>query len=229
MVRAAFGGIFLATISPLPAQAPDKPQTAEKETAVDPKVAATLKDEINAQRMRVRQRIAIMNLRQIGLALFEYETDFGAYPDVKPGAFVKSSNGSDAKPSAVTANDCFYQLIAAKKFQDGRPFTWDPPAKKDANGEKTPDRIEKCDYSYLSGMTAAGDPRRPLVVAPLVKGKKIFDRKLLGGKAVLLTMDNSVQTVSIEEDGRVMIDGKDLFDPAQAFWNGKVPEVRWPK
>ena len=79
------------------------------------------------------------------------------------------------------------------------------------------------------GMNGAGNPSRLLVVAPLVKGKTTFDPAVLGGKAVVLRVDNSVQSFPIGKDGRVMIDGLDLFDPAQPFWDGKVPPVLWPK
>ena len=30
------------------------------------------------------------------------------------------------------------------------------------------------------------------------------------------------------DDGRVIITGKDLFDPEQPFWKGDVPPIKWP-
>jgi len=57
----------------------------------------------------------------------------------------------------------------------------------------------------------------------------VFDPKVLGGKAIVLRVDNSVQSLPIEADGRVLIDGKDISDPAQPFWNGKVPPIKWPE
>ena len=38
-----------------------------------------------------------------------------------------------------------------------------------------------------------------------------------------------VQSFPIGKDGKVMIDGLDLFDPAQPFWDGKVPPILWPR
>ena len=108
-------------------------------------------------------------------------------------------------------------------------FLLEPPAQKPGGPPKQPTGLEKCAFSYFSGMNAAGNPGRPLVVAPLVKGKTTFDPAVLGGKAVVLRVDNSVQSFPIGKDGRVMIDGLDLFDPAQPFWDGKVPPVLWPK
>jgi len=33
----------------------------------------------------------------------------------------------------------------------------------------------------------------------------------------------------IERGGKVLMDGKDLFDPAQPYWGGKKPEIRYPE
>jgi hypothetical protein len=228
IVRAALAGVLLAGISPALAQEPDQSQLTRDKKADRPATGAT-KTEIDALKMRALQTTAIMNLRQIGLALFEFETEYNAYPNRKTAADVKELHNLQADLSDATANDCFYQLIAAKIVRDARIFTLAVPDHKVSPAAKPPGRLEKCAFSYLAGMTAAGDPSRILVVAPLVKGKKVFDRELLGGKAVILRTDNSVQTVPIDGDGRVMIDGKDLFDPTQPFWNGKVPEIRWPK
>jgi hypothetical protein len=172
----------------------------------------------------VRQRTAVNHARQIGLGLFEFEMSFGAYPNEETATAVKEATGSTVPLGADTANDCFYQLMAADIVMAPEIFTWDEPGQdKGAVG------LEKCAFSYLSGMSTAGDPRRPLLVAPLVPGTRFFDRKALGGKAVILRVDNSVSTFLIEPDGTVNLDGMDLFDPAQPFWAGTVPPIKWPK
>jgi hypothetical protein len=108
-------------------------------------------------------------------------------------------------------------------FSLDEPGVPEPPEKR-----KLLEKLVKCSFAYLSGLTASGHPGRPMVVAPLVKGKTTFDPHVLGGKAVILKVDNSVISLPIEPDGRVLIDGKDIFDPAQPFWGGKVPQVKWP-
>ena len=183
----------------------------------------------NAQRNKALQAFAISNLRQIGLALFEFETEYGSFPDEKTAAAVKEATGTKADLKAATANDCFFQLIAADIFEADRVFLLEPPAEKPGGPPKHPTALEKCAFSYFSGMNASGNPGRPLVVAPLIKGKTTFDPTILGGKAVVLRVDNSVQSFPIGKDGKVMIDGLDLFDPAQPFWDGKVPPILWPR
>lgn len=171
-----------------------------------------------------RRRRAVNNAKQIGLGLFTFENDFGAFPNEETAAAVKQATGTTARLGAATANDCFFQLVAANVIAIPDPFTWDEPGQnKNAQG------LEKCTFSYLSGMTASGDPSRPLVVGPLVPGTRFFDRKVLGGMAVVLRVDNSVSIVAIDEDGTVKLDGMDIFDPAQRFWGGSVPEIKWPE
>lgn len=171
-----------------------------------------------------RRRRAVNNAKQIGLGLFTFQEDYGAFPNEETAAEVKQATGTTARLGADTANDCFYQLVAANSIAIPDPFTWDEPGQ-----DKAAHGLEKCTFSYLSGMTASGDPSRPLVVAPLVHGTRFFDRKVLGGMAVVLRVDNSVSIVAIEEDGTVKLGGMDLFDPAQPFWGGSVPEIKWPE
>lgn len=208
-------------------------QDAEKITEENKKAFKDFKEGAekirNAQRQKAFQAFAISNLRQIGLALFEFETEYGSFPDEKTAAAVKEATGTKADLKAATANDCFYQLIAAHIIETDRLFLLEPPVAKEGADPKPLTGLEKCAFSYFSGMNAGGNPGRPLVVAPLVKGKTTFDPAILGGRAVVLRADLSVQSFPIAKDGRVMIDGLDLFDPAQPFWDGKVPPILWPK
>jgi hypothetical protein len=176
-----------------------------------------------------RRRTAVSNARQIGLGLFEFETEFGSFPNEETATVVKEAMKTKADLKAATANDCFYQLIAAGMVQTDIMFSFESPAEGEGPKSKPLLNLEKCTFSYLSGMNAAGNPSRPLVVAPLVPGTRFFDRKALGGKAIVLNVDNSVNTLPIEQDGTVMMNGMDLLDPAQPFWGGKVPTIRWPK
>ncbi len=229
MVRLATVGFVLSGISTSFAQKPDKTAITEKDKQAYRNLMDLLKKQRDAQKNRVLQTVAIMNARQIGIALFEFETEYGSFPDAKTAVAVKEATETKADLKAATANDCFYQLMASGICPNDEIFTIKDPAKKRKAPARLPDHLEKCAFSYLIGMNAAGNPSRPVVIAPLVKGKEIFDPVALGGKAVVLRVDNSVQSFPIDEDGRVMINGKDIFDPAQPFWNGKVPEIRWPK
>jgi hypothetical protein len=202
-----------------------------KITEQDKKV---FRDLVNGRKAKaeakVRLVLAIGNARQIGLALFEFENEYATFPDGETAVAVKQATGTTAEVKAATANDCFFQLIAADNVKTDRIFSLDEPAAPERAEKRKPlEKIAKCSFAYVSGMNAARNPSTPVVVAPLVDGKTTFDPQVLGGKAVILRVDNSVSTLPIEPDGRVLINGKDIFDPAQPFWNGKVPPIKWPQ
>lgn len=199
---------------------------ANRSRAVMPPTAEELEAEEKLKELRLRM---ISNARMIGLALFEFETEYGSFPNEETAAAVKAATGTEADLKAATANDCMFQLIAAGIMHVDDVFSQEKPGDKKENGSKPLMNLEKCSFAYLSGMNASGSPRRPLMVFPLIPGTGLFDRKAMGGKAVILRVDNSVTTVAIEQGGVVLEDGLDLFDPAQRFWNGKVPPIRWPE
>lgn len=207
--------------SPDTDSAPAKTKTARSRAVTPPSPE-------EAQAVLALQRLAVHNARQCGLALFEFESEYGSFPDEKTAVAVKESTGTTADLKATTANDCFFQLIAANIINTDLVFSLETTAEGEYRRPKPLMNLEKCVFSYLSGMNAAGNPSRPLMVAPLVPGSAIFDRKALGGKAVILCVDNSARTFDIEQDGTVILNGMDLFDPAQPFWAGKVPPIRWP-
>lgn len=211
------------------AQDPDAGRITDHDKQVFKDIKATIAKERQAALAKDLQIQAITNARQIGLAMFEFETEYGEFPCERTAGEVKKNSGTTADVKAATANDCFFQLIVAGIVDTDRFFGIGKPAAPPQGQGKMPDKLSKCSFSYFTGMNAAGHPGRPLVVTPLVKGKQVFDPAALGGKAVVLRVDNSVQTYPIDKDGRVRIDGKDLFDPAQPFWGGKIPAVRWPE
>ena len=82
--------------------------------------------------------------------------------------------------------------------------------------------------AYLSGLALEGNPSRPLVVAPLVPGTARFDPRPFKGKAIILRMDNSVSSLKIDKDGRVLIAGENILDPKNPIWDGHPPVIVWP-
>lgn len=182
---------------------------------------------------------AINNARQIGLALFEFETAYGRFPDASTITDVKENSPSSAIPLGTTSsNDFFRQLLVAEIAGSEGMFY----AKSPMPGSRRPDNVfvgtralEKgeCGFAYIAGLTSSHPPETPIIVCPLVPGKRIFDykfcKKYFDGKAVILRMDNSVTTMPVDPSGKVFIKGKDLFDPTQPFWMGKAPDVKWPE
>jgi hypothetical protein len=173
------------------------------------------------------------NIRQVGLCLFEFDAEFGRFPDATTIAAVKASSSTPLTLDDSSSNKLFRQLIA-NGLKSEKPF-WC----KTSTTKKKPDdvfhsdstalRPGECGFAYIAGLSSSGAPETPLVMSPLEKGKTTFDRKPYQGRAVILFLDNSAKALPIERDGRVLINGMDIFDPRQPFWNGKAPDIKWPE
>lgn len=208
------------------AEEPDPTKITEE----DKKVFKGLVDTVARQKLKAVQMRAMNNATLIGIALFTFDSDYGTFPNGETAAQLKKDLESKLEIKSETANDCFFQLIAAKHLDSDAMFSFnEPKAPARPQKDKPLQKIEKCSFAYLSGLDAAGNAGRPLVVTPLVKGKTTFDPTVFGGKAVILKVDNSVVSLPIEPDGRVLIEGKDMFDAEHPIWGGKPPVVKWPE
>jgi hypothetical protein len=182
-------------------------------------------------RKKTDQTEAVNNARQIGMALYEFEAEYGKFPDATTIAEVRKKTGSLLPLQMKTSNDFFRQLIAAGIVQSEvifyakisgckKPSMWSVPSEDLAKSE--------CGFSYLAGQSSSGNPSRPLVVTPLIPGTDRFDPKRFNGKAIILRMDNSVTSLPIQRDGHVMYNGMNLLDPANPVWGGEKFTIAWP-
>lgn len=170
------------------------------------------------------------NARQIGLALFEFQTEYGSLPDKRSISKVSAKNSSDLHLGTTTSNDFFRQLIAANIVQsEGIFYAKIKDAQKPDNIMTAGEAIKKgeCGFSYLAGLTASGNT--PLLVTPLIPGTDRFDPEPFEGKAMILKRDNSVTSLPIREDGHVWIDGMNFLDPNHPIWAGKPPVIAYPE
>lgn len=180
------------------------------------------------------RRAAINNARQIGLALFEFDAEFGQFPDGSTIAEVKKRTGTSLSLDDSSSNMLFRQILAYGELKSEQPFWVRTPS----TPEKPDDRFDldstalqpgECSFAYITGLNSTDDSRTPLVVIPLLKGQRKFDPKPFQGRAIVLLLDNSVSAIPIQKDGRVIVGGMDLFDPRQPFWKGKAPNIKWPE
>lgn len=176
---------------------------------------------------------AVNNARQTGIALFEFETEYGRFPDPDTIEKVREMTGSDSDLGTVSSNDFFRQLIASGIAQSESIFY------AHVNGTRKPDNIftrgealkkGECGFTYLLGAKSTDNPKRPLVVTPMIPGTDRFEnRDGFYGKAVVLKMDNSVTSYPIDKDGHVLIDGRNMMDPHHPIWDGHAPVIAWPE
>ncbi len=154
------------------------------------------------QRKKADQTEAVSNARQIGLALFELETSYGSFPDKSTGTEVTANTQSVLTFGGNAANDYFRQLIAAEISQSEAMFYAKTAfTKKPDNVFNTAQNAlaaGEVGFGYIMngdlGFSTAGNPARPIVVAPLAFP---FDIDLYDSKAVVLRIDNSVQSIPI--------------------------------
>ena len=173
----------------------------------------------------------ISNARLIGLALFEFETEYGKLPDATTIAAVRNKTGTTLRLGTASSNDFFRQLLASGTAQSEAMFY----AK--GEGARKPDNVfiggkalekSECGFTYFLGSSIKDNPARPLVVTSMIPGTDRFDPKPFKGKVVMLKLDNSVTTLPINKDGHVMIAGINLMDPANLIWDGHPPVIAWP-
>ncbi|WP_338288289.1 hypothetical protein [Luteolibacter sp. LG18] len=175
---------------------------------------------------------ALSNARQIGLALFDFDSDYSGFPDARTAAILRETTHTTLDLDDPTSNGVFRQLIAAGILSSEEIF------QAQCHGSVRPDNRlgagalarGECGFAFIVGGTnsSTGHSNRPLVVAPLIPGTMKFDPEPFEGQAVILRLDNSAVSVPIGRDGVVRIDGKDLFDPSQPYWEGSGPVVKWP-
>jgi prepilin-type N-terminal cleavage/methylation domain-containing protein len=197
------------------------------------------------QRKKADQTEAVSNARQIGIAMLEFDNDYGSYPgkltldqviENFPDEVIKGEAGSDS-------NGYFKQLMQAGLTQSEAIFY----AK--AKGTRKPDGKIKTNTDALSagevgfgyitdgdeGMSSAGNPARAVCVTPLSPtdtGK--FDGDPFDKKAVILRIDNSATSVNIRvasgsTTGDAIVGGASLLATSNDIWGSSVPTVRAPK
>lgn len=180
----------------------------------------------------------INNARQIGIALDEFNSIYGSFPDDTTIAKLKEDFPASTIPLDIrTSNDYFRQLIVAGIASEESMFYASLPT-----NSRKPDNIftgsralEKgeCGFAYIAGLASTDNPSTPIALWPLVPGKRLFDyqfaKKYNRGKAVILRLDHSVSSLPIDKSGHIYLVGKDLLDPTNLIWGDKPPDIKWPK
>lgn len=169
------------------------------------------------QRKKADQTEAINNARQIGLALLEFETEYGSYPDRNTATDVTENTGTTLNFSGSNSNDFLRQLIGGNFVTAEKIFYAKVPGTKkpDDNfvGAKALEAGE-VGFGYITNgenaFSTAGNSSRPILAAPLLDNGTDgrFDKDPFDGKAILLRVDNSATAVTIRtSDNTVNIGG----------------------
>ena len=184
------------------------------------------------QRKKAVQTETINNARQLGLALFEFQSEYGTFPnDATAKAVADATTGEPV--SGTSANARFRQLIRANFLKSEMLFYVHTPGSRQPDNQIDGNQAleaGECGFAYVESHPANNPGSRPLALAPLIRGTTRFDPKPFDGKAVILWTDNSVRSMPIDrESGEVMLDGKNLLDPSHPVWGGQPPMIAMPE
>jgi hypothetical protein len=178
------------------------------------------------------QTEAVNGARQIGIALTEFQEQYGKFPDTSTIELVKQKTASDLNLGTRSSNDFFRQLLATGIAQSESPFYAKIAGTQKPDNNFTKDQALKkgeCGFAYFIGALNTDNPLRPIAISPMIPGTDRFDPKPFEGKAVILRADNSVTSVPIIlKTGHIRLGGQDLMDPANPIWDGHPPIIAWP-
>ncbi|MEY3895840.1 MAG: hypothetical protein RLZZ214_1360 [Verrucomicrobiota bacterium] len=190
------------------------------------------------QRKKADQTEAVNNARQVGMALFEFETEYGSFPDDATATAVKEATDTELV-SGKTSNDRFRQLLRAGMTQSEAMFYAKTAYTKKPDGITTTAAqaldAGECAFGILmdqdKGLSAAGNPGRPIIGAPFkIAMDGTFDGDFYDGKAVILKLDNSVTSLPIvSTSGNVKINGKTITETGDdTVWGaGSTVKPTW--
>ena len=175
--------------------------------------------------------IAISNIRQIGLTLFAFDEAYGRFPDASTIPAVQAATGTTLNLGDSSSNQLFRQLLATVGTSEQIFWAKTPASRKKPNDVLGADALApgECAYSYVAGLTSSGDLETPIVMIPMIRGTLKFDPKPFDGKPIVLFLDSSAQALTIDQNGDVLLNGMNLFDPRQPFWRGKAPDIKYPE
>ena len=163
---------------------------------------------------------ATNNARQIGLALAQFDSDVGGYPDDKSVDAVKDLTGNAdlTGVSGTDSNSYFRQMILSGVTESEQPFfakTSYSKAKPDDITTPQDKMLEEGEVGFGYIMKDASTSQavvsgRPVCVAPLqsgdTSGKMEFDP--YDGKAIALFTDSSVRQLTIRKtDNEALLSG----------------------
>jgi prepilin-type N-terminal cleavage/methylation domain-containing protein len=192
------------------------------------------------QRKKADQTEAISNAKQIGLAMFEFETEYGSFPDASTAATVTTNTGTTYVMNPANSNGIFLQLFGAGYTQSEAMFYAKTATTRKPDGNTVGVAAlaaGEVGFGYITlgtaGLSTSGNPARPYVVTPLLgTSGTSFDPNPFDNKAVVLRVDNSASSLQILPAGGVNLSpGQPLLTAnATSVWGtgGGAPTLVFP-
>ena len=181
---------------------------------------------------------ATHNAKQLHLALFDFDQDYGFFPDQADSAQLGSSGSS--------ANSAMKQLFMNGSIESEENFYAKTSFSKQPDGDvgEDPDytnAIEKGEmgFLYIDDQSTSKNSSRPLLAAPLKAdggspSSMLFDKDTYGGKMMVLRIDGSVKQYKINKSSdtaeTVVSNQKvDIFSTQNPVWDDTAPTALYPE
>lgn len=174
---------------------------------------------IIAQKKKGDRAEAVANAKQISLALFNFNEDYGSYPCESTATTVRENNPDSGMTFGTSSsNDYFRQLMAAGTIDQERPFYAKAPYTKKPDNVTSTNRAlaaGEVGFAYIMAsatepLSSSGNSARPIIAAAVYDGMTdgTFDPDVYEKKAVVLRMDGSATVESVRpSDKKVLVGG----------------------
>ena len=188
---------------------------------------------------------AINNIKQAGVMLIEFESDYGKFPDDETALEVKRITNTDFTLTGQYSNDYLRQMLPGGGGKSEKPFwckTALSPKKADDNFSTPAKALEagEVGFSYImasptKGQKSSEEPNRPVLVTASYNFQPdwTFDPEPFHGKAVVLRLDNSATAMQIRKDNKKVstTSGKTLGDTGEKtpWGTNMTPVLRAPQ
>ena len=192
------------------------------------------------QRKKADQTEAISNARQIGFAFLEFDNEYGSLPGTSSLAQLDTT-ATILGVAGANSNGYFKMLMQADLTQSEAIFyakargTIKPDSNISSDAEAL--KAREVGFGYVAigteGLSSAGNPARPCLVAPLTQGAATLDPAPFDKNLVVLRMDNSAASLKMRVAsgttvGTVSQGGTDLFASTNPVWDGATPSIKPP-
>lgn len=190
---------------------------------------------------------AIANIKQIGMAMFAFDTDYGSYPCDATSTEVQNNNPESGLTfGSASSNDLLRQLIAANTIDTEKSFYAKAPYTKKPDNLMTPGKClaaGECGFAYIMAtnsdpLSSSGNSGRPLLAAAVYDGMSngTFDPDVYAKKAVIFRIDQSAVAEAVRPTDKKVIlgggSGKTLFQGGNkdTVWGADInPVIKAPE
>ncbi|MDP4898770.1 MAG: type II secretion system GspH family protein [Akkermansiaceae bacterium] len=181
-------------------------------------IIAALAALVSPQVMRALKKAdantAVSNARQIGLAMFSFQNEYGTFPDADTQTDVEDDfPDGDITLDATSSNGYFRQLFRGEFTDSEEIFFAKTAVSKKPDGVITGTNCletKENAFGYImnqdEGLTTGGNSARTIAATPLTEAG-LFDQDAFDKKAVSLRIDQSVQILNINADGEALLKG----------------------